>query len=269
MGAASSDILVTGSRERISAPPAADWWAERLGARIVPRGNYSLATLAEIHGARLVVVLEADRAILHVPAEGIVYFYHPGMARRRINAVRKGLGDPMVDAMGLTVGDRVLDCTLGRGTDAIITAAVVGPEGAVVGVESIPVLAAFSEYGLRIFDTGDAAINDALRRIEVVPADSADYLAAAASRSFDVVYFDPLFHRPVEESSAMAPLRALADSRPLSPESLADARRVASRVVVVKQRRGSPLWETLPPDRMVGSRKSRLEYGVYSPLPGD
>ena len=269
MGKASSDILVTGSRERISAPPGADWWAERLGARIVPRSNFSLAALAEAHGARLVVVLEADRAILHVPAEGIVYFYHPGTARRRINSVRNGLGDPMVDAMGLTVGDRVLDCTLGRGTDAIIASFVVGAEGGLVGVESIPVLAAFSEYGLKIYDTGDAAINDALRRIEVVAADSADYLRAAASRSFDVVYFDPLFHRPVEESSAMAPLRALADPRPLDPESLAEARRVASRVVVVKQRRGTPMWETLPPDSMVGSRKSRLEYGVFSPLPAD
>ncbi len=248
----SSDILVTGSRERTSAPPGADWWAERLGAQIVPRGNYSLPTLAEMHGARLVIVLEADRAILHLPAEGIIYFYHPGMARRRINAVRKGLGDPMVDAMGLTRGARVLDCTLGRGTDAIIASFVVGPEGIVVGVESVPVLAAFSEYGLQIFDTRDPAINDALRRIEVVAADSADYLHAAVSRSFDVVYFDPLFHLPIEESSAMAPLRALADSP--APEPGVPGRGTPSGIT----RRGSQAAARQP---AVGGPAARQDRG--------
>jgi hypothetical protein len=264
---ATDKTIVTGPRERVSAPPGAEWWAEKLGAEIVPRSNFSIAALAQQHAARFVVVLEADRAVLNLPAEGVVYFYHPGMARRRINAMRRGLGDPMVEAMGLRVGERVLDCTLGRGTDAIIASFVAGPEGAVVGVESVPAIAAFTEYGLKTFDSGDAEVNEAMHRIEVVAADSADCLRAAPSRGFGVVYFDPLFHRPVEESSAMAPLRALADPRPLAPEALVEARRVATRAVVVKQRRGSPLWEAMPPDRLVGSRKSRLEYGVYSPRP--
>lgn len=256
-------IVITGSREKVSPPPGAEWWAGRLGAEIVPRGRRTLAEVAEEHGAWGVLVIEAQRVTLHVPSEGLEYFYHPGMARRRIRAIVAGQGDPMVTAMGLQPGDRVLDCTLGRGTDAIVAAFVAGPSGRVVGIESVPVLAALTEHGLASFDGGDERVNEAMRRVEVVCADHGEYLVKVAPKAFDVIYFDPLFHQPVQKSSAMAPLRALADRRPLSAEVIEAARRKAGRVVVVKQRKGTPMWQKALPDRVVGGRHATVEYGVF------
>ncbi len=259
-------IIITGSRERPT-PPEAEWWASRLEGRIVQRGRWSLKELAERHGAWGVLVIQAHRVTFYVPAEDVEYFYHPGMARRRVRNVAKGMGDPMVTAMSLRVGDRVLDCTLGRGTDATIASLVVGEEGRVVGVESVPVVAALTEQGLKTFDSGVGEVNQAMARIEVVCADNADYLAAAEPSSFDVVYFDPLFDRPVEASSAMVPLRALADARALTREVLDLARRVARRWVVVKQRRDSPLWQDMVPEGIVRGHHSSIEYGRFAPTP--
>lgn len=255
--------MITGSRERVSRPVGAEWWADRLGAEIVPRGRRTLAEVAEEHSAWGVLVIEAERVRFYVPSEGLEYFYHPGVARRRIRALVGGQGDPMVAAMGLQPGDRVLDCTLGRGTDATVAAFVVGPSGRVVGVESVPILAALTEHGLANFDSGDERVNEAMRRVEVVCADNAEFLAEVAPKAFDVIYFDPVFHQPVEKSSAMVPLRALADRRPLSIEVIKLAQRKAGRAVVVKQRRGTPMWQEAQPDRVVGGRHATVEYGVF------
>lgn len=233
---------------------------------MVSRGRFSLQELVREHGAWGALVLTAERATFHVPDSGVEYFYHPAMARRRARNLSKGMGDPMVDAMGLRPGDRVLDCTLGRGTDAIIASLVVRPEGRVVGIESVRILAALTEDGLQSFDTGIAEINEAMRRIEVVYANNAEYLARAEASSYDVVYFDPLFDRPVEASSAMVPLRALANKQPLTPAVMRLARRVAKRCVVVKQRCYSPLWQELQPEELFRGRHSSIEYGRFAPV---
>lgn len=225
--------------------------------------------IASDYDASAVLVLREDKAVVYLPAEKLEYFYHPGMAKPRLKSIWKGQGDPMVEAMGLREGDEVLDCTLGRGTDAIVASYVVGPRGRVVGIESVPLIAALTEHGLQTFEftQGKAEENErvkeAMKRIEVVCTDHLDYLLTARPKSFDVVYFDPLFHQPVVESVAMIPLRALADKQPLRPEAFELALRVARRCVVVKQRRGTPLWEKFQPDRVVAGRHSHIEYGVF------
>ncbi len=262
-------IIITGSRSLEGRmPPNAEWWSQKLGgAPIVRRGRRSIEQLAEEHGAWGVLVIEAERVTLYVPSLNLEYFYHPSMARRRINNVRKGQGEPMVKAMGLKPGDHVLDCTLGRGTDAIVASYVVGPEGRVVGLESVPVIAAMTEHGLKTFDANSQRTNEAMRRIEVICADYNDYLFEIPERSFDVVYFDPLFHQPVEGASAMVPLRPISDRRPLTRRAFERALEVARRCVVIKQRRNSPLWQELKPDEIVAGRKSHVEYGVFRVAP--
>src|SRR5690606_34202423 len=51
-------------------------------------------------------------------------FYRPGMGRARIRRVRRGGTDIMVAAMDLQRGQRVLDCTLGLGSDASVASYV-------------------------------------------------------------------------------------------------------------------------------------------------
>ncbi|MEN6641357.1 MAG: hypothetical protein ABFE08_02815, partial [Armatimonadia bacterium] len=101
--------------------------------------------------------------------------------------------------------------------------------------------------------------------IEALWADYNDYLPTCAEDGFDVVYFDPIFDQPLHKSQAMAPLRALADSSPLSLAALAEAQRVARKRVVIKQRKGSGLWQQLGIGNVLSSAASRVEYGIVIP----
>lgn len=265
------DLIVTTSREPSDERLAqAAIWAERLHAPLIPRGDRSLAALAATHDVRGVLVVGGDRVAYYEPDRDLVYFFHPGMARRRIRNHESGRGDPMVTAMGLRPGDGVLDCTLGRGTDATLAAHVVGPSGRVVGIEKVPVLAWLTIEGLRTYEIDDPATRQAMRRVQAYCADYRDFLPAQPDDAFDVVYFDPLFDRMVEGASSMIPLRQLASHEPVTAEAVAEAQRVARRCVVIKQRAGSGFWETLPfAFRLVSGGRSNVEYGVLEVAPRD
>ena len=101
-----------------------------------------------------------------------------------------------------------------------------------------------------------------MRRIEVEQRDHRVALATLDTGSFDVVYLDPMFRDPVHLSAQMRPWRLLADHRPLEAATLREARRVARRRVVIKERKNSPLFAQWGVDYTVGSRNSRVAYGV-------
>ena len=246
----------------VSVREAADW-AARLGARVVRRRGRSIPSLCREEGVEGALVLSTVRPPTFMPADGAVgYSYHPGMAIARIRNVRQGLGDPMVTAMALQAGDSVLDCTLGRASDALVASFVVGPRGRVVGIESSPILAELTIHGLQTYEPAGEGLTPVLRRIEAHRGDHLEYLSARPADEFDVVCFDPLFEEPVEASSAMEPFRPLADAQPLSGEAVAEARRVARRCVVIKERPDAALWERLQVDRVVAGRTSSIAYGV-------
>jgi hypothetical protein len=71
--------------------------------------------------------------------------------------------------------------------------------------------------------------------------DHGEALAGYADRSFDVVVFDPMFRHGRAEPAGFDLVRRLADPRPLTPEALARARRVARRWVLLKD--GAPGWD--------------------------
>ncbi len=260
------NLVVTTSRKATPELVAcAQQWAERLQAAYVPRAGHSLRELASLAGARgVLVVAEGDNVVYHEPTEGVEYFFHPNLARLRIHNIKTGRGDPMVTAMQLGAGDRVLDCTLGRGTDAIIASWAVGESGRVVGVEVVPLLAQLTIHGLRTYPEPSAEVRAAMRRVCALQADHNDFLQRQADNSFDIVYFDPIFDRPVDTAATMRPLRHLAAPGAVTRQALAQALRVAARRVVIKQRRDSPLWRQLPPDAVIAGHNSRIEYGLFN-----
>ncbi|MCR4425499.1 MAG: class I SAM-dependent methyltransferase [Firmicutes bacterium] len=188
--------------------------------------------------------------------------FHPGMAPIRIQRLEEGGLDHMVEAMRLSPGDSVLDCTLGLGSDAIVASWVVGEGGAVVGVEASPVVAELVRVGLQSYNDAREDVLQAMRRIDVVHADSRVYLEALNGRAFDVVYFDPMFREPVRSSTGIKPLRRWAVSKPLDRETIMVAARAARRFVVVKDRRGGGELERLGIATSVGGKGSSVEYGV-------
>lgn len=249
-------MVVTTSRHPTAHEEA---WAQQLAAELGLPYRPRTGSLKDL-GAAAALVVTRERLVVQTDA-GEIYF-HPGMARPRVRQLERGGPDVMVEAMGLRPGDAVLDCTLGLGSDAIVASYVVGEEGRVVGLEAVPVLAAVVRWGLAHYDPEHQGLRAAMRRIRVVQADHEEYLASLSPASFDVVYFDPMFREPVQESSHMRPWRLLASYKPLNPHTVALARRVARRRVVVKERSGSPLFAELGLPRVVGGRKSRIAYGI-------
>jgi 16S rRNA (guanine1516-N2)-methyltransferase len=214
----------------------------RYGIPYVARGNRALSRAVAEVGAEAALVLSATRTVLS--AGGAEHAWSPGMGALRLKRyldVRAGrrtdpkARDPFLDAAGILPGDAVLDCTAGLGADALVAAAAAGPGGRVVALESSQALAAWTGEGLRRYAA------EAARRVEVLHADHAEWLARAGPRSFDVVVFDPMFRHARAEPGGFEVVRRLSDPRPLSPEALAAARRVARRWVLVKD--GAPGWD--------------------------
>ncbi len=257
-------VVTTSRRPSAQLRQQAEEWAQRLGARAVARQG-SLADLCERYGADGVLTITKQHLVYREPAGGLEYFFHPGMAKTRIHNLETGRGDPMIAAMQLGPGDELLDCTVGRASDAIVAAYVAGPQGRVLGLEKVPVIAQLTIHGLAAYHDSSRKLTELLRRLEVLQADYNDYLPSCADGSFDVVYFDPVFHEPVARSQAMKPLRELADKATVTTEALQQALRVARRRLVIKQRYGTPLWDQLGITQVQSSRSSRLEYGIAEP----
>jgi SAM-dependent methyltransferase len=220
------------------APSAADLASAQEAARrhvlpFVHRADRAFDRLAGVAGVDALLVLSAGEAALWI--EGALTRWDPGMGALRLKRLRGGertTRDGFLEAAAIAPGESVLDATLGLGADALVAAEAVGPGGRVVGLEASRPLAALVAEGLARLD------DPAARRIEVVHADAAAFLAPRPPRSFDLVTFDPMFREPRAQPPGFDLVRRLADPRPLAPETLAAARRVARRAVLVKD--GAP-----------------------------
>ena len=249
-------IVTTTVKHAAAREDAARAAALELGCDFVRRGKLALPKLQEIHQAENILVVKQDEIVLHT--DGGEFFFHPSMAELRLLQIERGQGDHMAEALGLSPGMRVLDCTLGLGSDAIVASRSVGPDGFVCGLEIARLTAFVAKHGLKRFLAG----REKMAPIEVINEDYATYLQKLPDRSFDVVFFDPMFRRPIDSSSQLKPLRSLADHRELSPEALREACRVAAKRVVVKEARGSLEFARLGIKQFCGGRYSRVQFGV-------
>jgi hypothetical protein len=211
------------------------------GLPFVARGKRPAAEVLREAGADGLLVLSRRWSTLLVDGEERRWAAGMGALRaKRARDRAEGGGDPtthdpFLEAAALAEGDAVLDCTAGLGADALVAATAVGRRGRVVGLESSAALAAWVGEGLA--RSGDPAAG----RVEIRAADHSAALAALPDRSFDVVVFDPMFRHARAEPAGFDLVRRLADARPLTPEALARARRVARRHVLVKD--GAPGWD--------------------------
>ncbi len=235
--------------------------AETLGAPFAERGNTSLDSLRARYGVSCVMVAK-EKLVVDTP-DGELYF-HPGMAHLRLKNLRRGERDHLLNALGITPGRRVLDCTLGMGADSIVASFGVGETGEVVSLEKDPVVAALIAHGLQTAEGEHPTTVAAMRRVRVLCADYEDFLRGQPEDSFDAVYFDPMFRHPFTESAGIHPLRFLADPRPVSPEAIREARRVARRRVVLKESSKSGEFARLGFTEFEGGKYSNVRYGVMN-----
>ena len=253
-------IITTGRKNQKSSVELAKITANKLNIPFVERQNLSIAALAQAHDVKYVLVSKKNSLRLATADNEI--FFHPSLAHLRIKNSLKGEGDRLIEAMNLRHGMKVLDCTLGLGADAIVESFAIGEEGSVTALEVNPYLAAVVEHGLQNFIDDNDNVVQAMRRVEVVNADYMDFLKSTADNSFDVVYFDPMFRHPLERSTALNPLRDIADHRAVTVEAIAEARRVAGYRVVLKENAKSLEFERLGFEKICGGRYSPIHYGV-------
>jgi hypothetical protein len=226
----------------------------------VKRNRRSLNTLRRLYQTETLIVAADSGPKINSPDGEL--FFHIGMAALRIKNIRDGKPDHMAAAMGLNQGMSVLDCTLGLGTDAIVASMLTGGRGTVIGLEASSLIAFITGWGLAKLSTDSNEITSAMRRITVLSADYRQYLSALPDNYVDIVYFDPMFRRPVHSSSGIRPLRDFADTSCLTEADLRQACRVAKQRVVVKETHGSPEFERLGITTLVGGRYSSIQYGV-------
>ena len=254
-----TDFIVTTTR-KVFNENFAQAVAQKLGGQFVRRGDFSLDALRKIHGAENILLVKKN-SLSVVTAEGELFF-HPNTAHLRIKNLRGGEGDRLIDALKISDGSKVLDCTLGLGSDAIVESFIAGDTGKVVALEINPLIAEVVSYGLKNFSEDSPHILAAMRRVEVINVDCAEFLKTCAADSFDAVYFDPMFRRPVKKSSGLNPIRPLADNRPLTAEIIREACRVAKCRVVMKEHSGSAEFARLGFKIVDGGKYSSVAFGV-------
>ena len=253
----------------VNPPPAlktqAQVYAAELCAPYLSRTGLSLSGVFAAADAGRLLIVGADRLRLRDRAADSEYFFHPNLLQVRASNVLRGAPDHFVQAAQIGPGDSLLDCTLGFASEAGLAALVVGETGRVVGLESVPELALLTRVGVQCFTLASARLTAALRQVQVITADSRNYLPGCASNSVDVVYFDPFFeHRLSGSELSVSPLFVFGNPAPLDAATVDEARRVARRRVVIKHPRDEPLPDSIAEwvTETVAGRKSRVIYRV-------
>lgn len=238
--------------------------ADQLQIPVIARENKGIAKLIHQYNLDVLMVEEDDGLVAHWQ-DGQVFTYHPGMAVPRIKHIKDGDSDMLIDVLGIEPGDKVLDCTMGMASDAVTISFALGAEGNITALESSPVIYAITDYGLKHWNwqQESKAMRQAMERITPICCKYETYLQELCKKDgleYDVIYFDPMFERPVMESSGIAPLRKAADYAPLTQDILELASTLCRKRVVVKHRDGT--LKQLQFDRIEGGKYSSLSYGI-------
>jgi len=238
--------------------------ALELGMAYYPRKKKSIKFLSE-HVSSQIFVVNNHRGLSYYE-QGEEVFFHPNMAILRIKQLSDGQKDSLVTACKLEAGMTLLDGTLGLASDSLVASFVVGNRGHVVSIEkSFPLYVVVKE-GLNYYGSQNPLWEPLIGRLNIKNADNLDYLRSCASHSYDIVYFDFMFNRPVEGSTGIQVISSLAMRDVLTEEHVVEALRVAKQRVVVKSSYGNDILESLGFKIEKANRKRHFCYAVIEKL---
>ncbi|ARK23478.1 hypothetical protein SporoP37_01390 [Sporosarcina sp. P37] len=234
--------------------------ADALQAPAVERKKRSVPKLQDIYQCD-VLVAGKDRYSFYKRGSEQPFFFHPNSATYRLKRIEKGETDPLAAASGLMPGDAFLDCTLGLGSDAIIAASIAGEDGTVEGIEADKVIAFLTKTGLHSFPIDFPLLQEAMKRIEVIHSEAVTFLKSCPDNSRDIVFLDPMFTTPIEESANFEVLREIGATNSVTEEWVTEAVRVCRRRVVLKDHYQSPVFERFGFNQQIRSY-TKVHYGV-------
>lgn len=202
-----------------------------------------LDAMFESLGVDLIYVVTKIREELRSRTEHI--FVNPGLIKlKRFD----GAAHPLIRAVAPPEGpavDRVVDATIGLASDAVQLAWVLDVQ--VEGIESSPAICCLLEEGLVRMGRLSQRWSEVTGRISVKEGRAVDRLAELPEGSRPVVFFDPMFERPLEAVPGFDVFRRVAEHAPLDVPTLEQAIRVAAHRVVVKVPHGArPTAEAEP-----------------------
>ena len=235
-------IVTTAGRTNADMIMKAKQIAEELCIRYVSRKKTSVESLQKVVHDDILVVGKNRLEIRPMNGDGPLFF-HPNSAMFRVKRILRGETEPFLQATKLTKGMSFLDCTLGLASDSIVASTVVGPTGCVVGVEGNRYIAYIVKNGLTEWDSGLIEMNEAMRRITVSHQDYRSFLTSLPDKSFDVVYFDPMFEESILESDGIKGVKRFALYTELDEHIFAEAKRVARKRIVLKDHWKSKRFE--------------------------
>lgn len=253
-------VVTTAGRPTLQATEKARAIAINLQYPFVERKKRSVKKMQQSFDAHLLVIGN-DRYEYFLQGMEEPFFFHPNLAMVRLKRLLQGQQEPLAAICALQEGDRFLDCTLGLGADSIIAAHLVGEKGRVLGLEANKNLAFITANGLQQFQSNVPELIAAMQRIEVQQAEAKQYLATLPDSSWDIVYIDPMFHEPIDESNNFTVLREVGEHHILTAEWMAEAFRVCKRAVVVKDVYTSPVFAQFNLERDIRPN-IKFHYGI-------
>ncbi|MCH4166779.1 MAG: class I SAM-dependent methyltransferase [Megasphaera sp.] len=234
-------------------------WSQAMGFIPVARRGRTTEQIRADYGDDFLIYTSRGPQI--VRREG-TYFFSLNMAELRIQHIRHGVTDHFIEALGASGAVRLLDCTCGFGADAIVASFALPQGSTVQAMEIAPLMAAVTSWGFSHFVHDHQDVTAALRRISLRCSDYRSYLQDANSSAYDILYFDPMFTRPVETSCQFQPVRELLDHGHLTAKNIEAARAKARKRVVIKGRDFRELVKAFPETRLYGGKYSRIGYAV-------
>uniref|UniRef100_UPI0040281187 class I SAM-dependent methyltransferase n=1 Tax=Megasphaera elsdenii TaxID=907 RepID=UPI0040281187 len=262
-------------------------WAESQGFTYVLRHQRTIQDLMDEYGEDFLVYSSRGPQIDR--PEGS-HFFSLNMAELRIQNLRKGQCDHLLEALmgmkereGRTLQSAaltaplhrgasrtaaaqppitILDCTCGFGADAAVVSFGLPTGSRVDALEVSPLLEAVTSWGFSHFVHKKDDVTAALRRISLRRGDYRDYLLSDEGPVYDVLYFDPMFQRPVEASCQFQPVRAIMEHGGLTRDLIERALQKARRRVVIKERDFRQLCRDFPEVTLYGGKYSRIGYAV-------
>lgn len=225
--------------------------AAQFNSKYIPRRHFSFFE------DELIVIVE--RHGISAIKNGKRLFFHPSLAVLRKSNLELGQRDYLIESLSLKGDERILDCTLGLGSEAILIAHFL-PEGHVKCLESSKIIKIIVENGLRDENLPEW-IKESARRIDIAECDYKKFIREN-HEVFDCVYVDPMFEHPNFKSVAMNVLRPFADHSGIEPDDIETMKKITLKRIVVKARWNDSIFERYRFDKIVGSLKSDIGYGV-------
>ena len=197
-------------------------------------------------------------------AAGGEYHFHFGTAVLRKEQMERGNEDRLCRLLTKEQFLSVLDCTFGQGGDSLTMSWYLGEKGHVTSLEKSLSLYEIGRAALASFrDRKEEDLSEALHRISLYHDDFSSFLRKASPKSFDVIYFDPMFKAPVKrKENNMEGFRRAASYDSLTEEILSLALQVAAKRIIVKERPFSRLFSEGPFTRVYRRKGQTTAYGV-------